>query len=122
MSLPLARRSPIRTARRLPRRWPLAVALLLALAACGEAPEASGDDSDALPTDTTLAAVLLDLHLADARAETTGEPLDSLRQVAFAQHATDSARVAQGVREHSTTPEAVSALYGAVQDLFSRPP
>ncbi|OZC02610.1 hypothetical protein BSZ36_06255 [Rubricoccus marinus] len=101
-------------------KTPLALSTMLLLAACGESPEASGEEG-AVPTDTTLAIILADLHLADARAETTGEPLDSLRALAFAHHGTDSVAVERRLREHSEQPEDVSALFGAVQDILRRP-
>ena len=105
-------------------RAPLALALLLPLAACGDPPEAPGEEgseaASAVPVDTTLAVVLADLHLADARAETTGEPRDSLRALAFAHHGLDSVTVAARVAESSQQPEDLFALYGAVQDLLSR--
>ena len=89
--------------------------LALALAACG-APEADDASDEVLPVDTTLAVIVADLHLADARAETTGEPRDSLRSAVFATHQTDSARVAERLNDETRNPDATSAFYGAVSE------
>ena len=94
-----------------------ALACALALAACG-APEA-GADGDSVPTDTTLAHALADLHLAAARAETTGEPADSLRRVALAPHGLDSAALADRVRRATRAPAAAAALSRAVTERLT---
>lgn len=97
-------------------RWPLA--LLVVCAGCGGAEPDDDGTPEALPTDTTLAALVADLHLADARAETSGEPLDSLYGVAWQQHAIDSTEYRARLAEATQTPEATSALYGAVSDFL----
>lgn len=95
------------------------LACALALAGCGT-PEADTDDGEEqIPVDSALALVLADLHLADARAESTGEPPDSLRRVALDMHGMDSALFARRLAEHSTRPEDLSALYGAVSEALS---
>ena len=95
-----------------------AVALALALVGCG-AETASGDEGP--PVDSTLVALLADLHLADARAslsaDSTGETArDSLRAVAFAAHGTEADRVEDRLDALGRDPELARATYGAVQD------
>lgn len=96
-----------------PRRAYLAVVAVLALAACG----GDGPETDAgVVADTSLVPILVDLHLADARAETTGEPSDSLRSVALTVHGLDSTAFAARLLDATRVPEDASALYQAVTD------
>ena len=100
------------------RLRPLAVAACaLALAACG-APDADADP-EPVATDSTLAAALADLHLADARAETTGEPRDSLRAAALDLHGLDSTTLADRVERATRRPDEAAALTRAVSERLS---
>jgi hypothetical protein len=100
------------------RRYARALAFLLpALTACGRA------DPDARPeavADTLLAEALVPLHLADARAATTGEDADSLRAAAYAEArrttGLDSVAVASRLRAAAARPEEAAALYRRVSD------
>lgn len=101
------------------QRLPLALLLAaLTLGACGES-EPEGNPPLA-PQDSALALILADLHLADARAETTGEPLDSLRAVALDLHGLDSTALDRRLTAATRTPEASAALAGAVSDALTR--
>jgi len=96
-----------------------ACALGLLLAACGGAEEA---EVGAEP-DPRLVGALVALHLTDARAETTGEPADSLRAAAYAHvrrtTGLDSAAVAARLTEAARRPADADALFARVADSLS---
>ncbi|HLA63731.1 MAG TPA: hypothetical protein VK610_04845 [Rhodothermales bacterium] len=93
-----------------PTRPSAALAVLLLVAGCRD-PEGEREPP---PPDSTLVAVLTELHLADARAETTGASRDSLRRVAFEAMGTDSAAVSRALDEAARDPLAAEALWSAV--------
>ncbi|MFN3597180.1 MAG: hypothetical protein ACK41D_07905 [Rubricoccaceae bacterium] len=64
--------------------------------------------------DTLLVTVLADLHLADARAETTGEPAGTLRARALAAHGLDEEALQARLRRATRTPDDAARLYDAV--------
>jgi len=66
---------------------------------------------DDVVVDSLHAEVLIDLHLADARAEVTGEPRDSLRGVALAIHQLDSLALKAILDQYAQHPEEAVALY-----------
>ena len=66
---------------------------------------------DGVAVDSLHAEVLVDLHLADARAEVTGEPRDSLRSVALAIHQLDSLALKTILDRYAQHPEEAVALY-----------
>lgn len=92
---------------------PRAVALVLLITACGNSTEA--------PTapDPALVAALVDLHLADARAETTGENRDSLRAAALARHGLDTTSVHRTLDRLAERPEEAALLFQHVTDSLT---
>ena len=66
---------------------------------------------DGVVVDSLHAEVFIDLHLADARAEVTGEPRDSLRRVALATHQLDSLALTAILDRYAQHPEEAVALY-----------
>jgi hypothetical protein len=92
------------------RKAAFALAALFLLAGCRD-PEGEREPP---PPDPALVATLTELHLADARAETTGAPRDSLRRVAFEAAGTDSVALARALDEVSRDPLAAEALWSAV--------
>lgn len=114
------------SARALTARLALLGALLAGVAGCraAEAPREdafvqTADGHGRAPAvegvrDTLLVSVLADLHLADARAETTGEPADSLRALALAAHGLDEDALAARLRRATRTPDDAARLYDAV--------
>ncbi|MEM6327119.1 MAG: hypothetical protein AAF791_08375 [Bacteroidota bacterium] len=107
----------VRTRRTSPLRY---VALLAWIGSLGLLSTGCGDDTTEADagtvSDTTLVAILADLHLADARAEITGEPADSLHRATLARLGVDSAEVAERVAAATRVPENASALTRAVTD------
>ena len=102
----------------------LAVLALAFLAAgCGEdAPDdPSADDlaDDAPAVDSTLVDLLVDLHLADARGHDDGAAADSLRQLVYRLHATDSTRLQERLDELASEPGAALDLAEAVETELS---
>ena len=93
----------------------LAVAAL-ALAACGgeDAPE-----DDAPDVDSTLVTLLVDLHLADARGLDDAAAADSLRQLVYRLHATDSTRLQERLDALASAPGAALDLAEAVETQLS---
>ena len=92
------------------------LASLLTLTGC-----ASNTDSEAaVEPDSLLAEALVPLHLADARAATTGEDADSLRALAYAaaerNTGLDSVAVAERLRDAVSRPEEATALYTLVTE------
>src|SRR5690606_17578546 len=96
-----------------------ACALALLLAACGGAEEA---EVGAEP-DPQLVGALVALHLTDARAEATGEPVDSLRAAAYAHvrrtNGLDSATIARRLAEAARRPEDADVLFERVADSLA---
>ncbi|MEM1054859.1 MAG: DUF4296 domain-containing protein [Bacteroidota bacterium] len=92
-------------------RLGLLVAALTA-SACGDAPEADG----VVLADSSLVSILADLHLADARAETTGEPTDSLQRAVLLANGLDSTAFAERLADATRTTADATALYQAVTD------
>ena len=90
-----------------PNRFLLASCMLMACVGCsGE--ETSLED---VVVDSLHAEVLIDLHLADARAEVTGEPRDSLRQLALAARELDSLALEEIFDRYAQNPEEAVAIY-----------
>ena len=83
---------------------------------CGRETDESGD---VVLADSALVPILADLHLADARAETTGESRDSLRQLSLARNGLDSSSFAARLRDALRTPEDAAAFYDAVTEQLS---
>lgn len=90
----------------------LTAALALALGACGEP-----QDLETLALrDSSLVPITADLHLADARAEATGEPRDSLHRAALDGHGLDSSAFAERLADATRTAADAAAFYRAVTD------
>lgn len=89
--------------------------LLLVLTGCG-APEAPPHGL----SDSLFAEVLIDLHLADARASTTGESRDSLRIAALERRGLDTLGFQRAVRYYAGHPEPYLAHYDAALDRLLR--
>ena len=93
----------------------------LSLPACADEPAAP------LPPGV-LAGVLVDLHLADARADTFGPPAqrDSLRQAyradALAQHGLDTARWNDALDAFALHPEPLLAAYDSALARLAQEP
>lgn len=86
---------------------------LLALLTAGcdtEAPREAGLN------DSLMVEVLIGVHLADARAEQTGEPRDSLRAAALADLGTDTAAFSHALDYYARHPEAYQPLYDRALD------
>jgi hypothetical protein len=102
--------------RRRARSLLLVGVLAFLLTGCGTASEGE----TAVEPDTLLAEALVPLHLADARAATTGEDADSLRARAYveAERTTglDSAAVAARLQRVVRHPEEATALYGRLAE------
>jgi len=82
---------------------------LCMLMVCGSC---SGNEAPSdIVVDSLHAEILIDLHLADARAEVTGEPCDSLRSVALAIHQLDSLALKTILDRYAQHPEEAVALY-----------
>ena len=98
----------------------LALAVTLgAIAGCG------GPDGDETgpAVDSTLVEVLVDLQLAEARAERDGLDPDSARAltaVALASHDVDSTGLDARLADLSRDPEAAAALAAAVTDRLTQ--
>ena len=90
----------------------LAIGLLLLaaypmLSSC----RASSGSSDEITADSTHVETIVNLQLADARAEITGEPADSLRKAALALHGLDSTGISTVLDAYVHDPENAVALY-----------
>lgn len=102
-------------------RW-VAGTLVGTLAACGSPPDA---DAPAVPVDSAFAAVLADVHLADARAALAPDstrraaPADSLRGVALAAHGLDGPAFDARLRELAQDPGVAVATYDAVGERLA---
>lgn len=93
------------------------------MAACvfGATSGCSGDEPD--PTDIVVDSLhvdlLIDLHLARARAEVTGEPPDSLQNEVLATHGQDSLALSDLQESYANQPAAAVALYDRVTEQLS---
>ena len=67
-------------------------------------------------TDSLMVDVLVEIHLADARASHTGEPRDSLRAAALAAFDTDTAAFHDALDYYARHPEAYQPLYERALD------
>jgi len=112
-----ARRSARAHACPLARPRACALALFLLLLGCGGGP---GDAEPEVTPDSLLADALVPLHLADARADATGEDADSLRAAAYAHvrrtTGLDSASVTTRLAAVTRRPDEAAALYRLVAD------
>ena len=70
--------------------------------------------------DSVMVAVLVDVHLADARADRTGAPRDSLRAAALERHGLDTLAFGRAVAYFAAHPEAYLPLYDAALDRLLR--
>lgn len=93
------------------------VGLAVLLAGCG------ADDASETgpPVDSTLVALLADLHLADARAALTPDSAragvaDSLRATALSAHDTEADRLDARLDALGRDPDLARATYDAVED------
>ena len=89
------------------------LALAVLFGGCGAETD---EDGAIVLADPALVPIVADVHIADARAETTGEPLDSLHQDALARHGLDSAAYAARLGAAMRTPDAAAAFYDAVTE------
>ena len=89
----------------------LALVGLLLAAGCSPGEPAA----PALP-DSAFVDVLVDVHLADARAGRTGEPADSLRAAALAHHGLDTAAFRRALAFYAAHPDAYAPLYDEALD------
>jgi hypothetical protein len=91
----------------------LALFIFLALLAAG-----CGSDVPAKPglSDSLMVEVLIGVHLADARAEQTGAPRDSLRAAALAEFGTDTTAFNRALDYFAHHPEAYQPLYERALD------
>ena len=92
-----------------------ALCLLMLCGGCSDEAPPSGE----AVVDSLHADLLMDLHLADARAEITGEPADSLRSEALAAHGLDSLELSALLERYSERPETAVALYERVAEELS---
>ncbi|MEP0548412.1 MAG: DUF4296 domain-containing protein [Rhodothermales bacterium] len=77
-----------------------------------------GSESPSAPdlTDSLMVDVLVEIHLADARASHTGEPRDSLRAAALAAFDTDTVAFNDALDYYARHPEAYQPLYERALD------
>ena len=94
-------------------RW--AAAGLLLLAGCGGPSSPPHGLSDSL-----FAEVLIDVHLADARASTTGESADSLRAEMLERRGLDTLGFREAVQYYAEHPEPYLAHYDEALDRLLR--
>ena len=64
-----------------------------------------------LATDSLHIEALIDLHLANARAEVTGESAESLHNAVLAAHDLDSLALSALLEQYANHPEKAVALY-----------
>lgn len=93
----------------------LALVGLLLTAGCSP-----GDPAAPPPADSTFVDVLVDLHLAHARAGYTGEPSDSLRIAALERHGLDTLAFRRALAYYAAHPEAYLPLYDEALDRLLR--
>ena len=92
------------------RRLALALAALCA-GGCGTESPAAPELGDSLMVD-----VLIEMHLADARASQTGESRDSLRAAALAAFGTDTSAFHDALDYYARHPDAYQPLYDRALD------
>ena len=109
------KRVPERPALAAAWRATLGVAVLVALAACS----GEGAPGAAPAVDSTLVDLLVDLHLADARGEGDAAAADSLRQLVYRLHDTDSTRLQERLDRLASEPGAALDLVEAVEVRLS---
>lgn len=90
------------------------VGLLLAMGCSSGEPAAP-----ALP-DSAFVGVLVDVHLADARAAHTGEPADSLRAAALDRHGLDTLAFRRALAYYAEHPDAYAPIYDEALDRLLR--
>lgn len=69
--------------------------------------------------DSTFSAVLVDLHLAEARARHRDTLRPNLRDSVFAHHGVQRSEVDATIRYYSIRPDSFEALYNGVLDTLS---
>ncbi len=89
--------------------------VLSALGGC--APEET--TSDEIAIDSLDIALLVDLQLAEARAEVTGAPAESLRAEVLAVRGLDSTELVILLDSYATEPERAVALFERVEDRLN---
>ena len=91
-----------------------ALALLLALPACTDLP------TEAPPVaDSTMVEVLLEMHLAQARAERYGDVSGELLQDVLARHGLGRAEFDEALRYYADHPQQYVDVYDAVLDRLN---
>lgn len=110
------RTSPLSRAIRLLGLACLLLASSMGLGACDD-----GGPGDEVAVDSVLVEVLVDLHLADARGQVSEDPAlrDSLRDLAYSIHGTDSMHLQARLRDLATHAGAVAALTEAVESQLT---
>lgn len=92
----------------------LQAGLLLGMPAC------SAFSTDAPPVpDSTLVDVLVELHLAEGRAEITGTPVPAARDSILARYGVTPDAFDETVAYYADRPEAYLEVYDAVLDALS---
>ncbi len=95
----------------------LACAACLAIVAVGCSVEET--DPENIVVDSLDADLIVDLHLASARAEVTGEPADSLQNEVLAAHHIDSLALGDLHAEYANQPLEAVALYERALEQLS---
>lgn len=95
-------------------RWGL-VAVALFASGCGS----NGGASSELP-DSLMVEVLVDVHLADARAHVTGEPADSLRAEALGRYNLDTLDLRRMLEYYAGHSDEYLPLYDDALDRLLR--
>ena len=67
-------------------------------------------------SDSLMVEVLIDVHLAEARAAQTGEPRDSLRAAALAAYDLDTLAFNRALDYYARHPDAYTPLYNQALD------
>lgn len=93
----------------------LSMILPAALSGCTNG-QVSPDD---VVVDSLRVELFVDLHLAQARAEVTVEPADSLRNEVFALHGLDSLQYDAILKAYAAHPVEAVALYDRATDQLS---
>ena len=89
------------------------IASSIGLAACDE----QGDEGARATVDSAFVEVLVDLHLADARGHISEDPAlgDSLRDLVYEIHGTDSTQIQAQLEDLAQRPGAIAAFTEAVE-------
>ena len=93
----------------------LALVGLLGVAGCSP-----GEPAAPVLPDSAFVDVLVDVHLADARASHTGAPADSLRAAALARHGLDTTAFRRALDHYAENPDAYAPLYDEALDRLLR--